>query len=125
MANFRAERLLIRINGSIEGFDPNFGIDVVEFAHLMGNDHGTYERDPLDSFAFAPFDRPRWFSAAKGLKMIRGFIDEIELKLTGAIKLEKSKLETELFVLRAVENRLDTIDVRDLKFYFLIKDLEP
>ncbi|MDB5345679.1 MAG: hypothetical protein JWP89_4056 [Schlesneria sp.] len=43
MANFRAERLFIRVAGELD-FDPNEGIDVKEFAFAMVCDGAAYDR---------------------------------------------------------------------------------
>ena len=125
MADFRAERLFIRIAGAIDGFDPNQGIDADEFALLMVCDQGTHQRTPLADFTFAPFDKPRWFKAAKGLETLRAFIAELEPKFKQCNDDRARRLlERDLRTLRAVEDRLDTIDAHDLTFHFLARDLE-
>jgi hypothetical protein len=124
MANFRTERLLIRVAGSIDRFDPNEGVDASEFAFLMIRDQESYERTPLSSFANHPWDRPRWFRATEGLKVVREFIAELEAKLKSCSDDRRSAIETDLQTLRAVEDRLDIIDTHDLKFHFLARDLE-
>ncbi len=126
MANFRAERLFIRIAGSIDGFDPNEGINPEDFAFLMVRDQGTYERTPLSDFTFAPFDKPRWTSAQQGLKAVRGFISELEARLGRCADDDagRSRIERDLATLRAVEDRLDAIDTHDLRFHFLARDLD-
>jgi hypothetical protein len=124
MANFRMERLFIRVNGFIDGFDPNEGIDVAEFAFLCVRDHGTYERNPLSGFVSAPVDRPRWFRASEGLDAVRGFISELEAQLKGCDEKRRAGIERDIQTLRTVEDRLDRIDLKDLKFHFLAKDLD-
>ena len=124
MANFRTERLLIRVAGSIDGFDPNEGIDSEAFALLMICDQDSFDRTPLSHFTSSPFDRPRWFRAAEGLDVVREFIREIEGKLQKGKDDQTKGLEEKLVVLRAVEDRLDTIDVHDLKFHFIARDLD-
>lgn len=123
MANFRIERAFLRIDGFIDGFDPNEGIDPDEFARQVFADPGTYERQPLSDFTFAPFDRPLWFAAEKGLKVVRAVIKEREKELETATGKRKESLPKELSLLRAVEDRLDRIDSRDLRFYILARDL--
>lgn len=116
MANFRAERLFIRVSGMVKDFDPNEGIDHEQFATPMCMDNGTYERRPLSEFTFAPFDTVRWFRASEGLKVVREFIEELE-RTPGAD-------DETLTTLRAVEDRLDWIDVKGHKFHFLARDLD-
>lgn len=123
MANFRAERLFIRVAGSLD-FDPNDGINAEDFAFIMVCDGGAYDRPSLQDFTFAPFDQPRWFPAADGLKVVRAVIDEMEAKLSKAEPDRKAHIENEIEVLRVVEDRLDTIDMKDYKFHFLARDLE-
>jgi hypothetical protein len=89
----------------------------------MITDQVTYHRTPLSHFTSNPFDRPRWFSAAEGLKVVREFIDELEAKLEKCDDDEKARLQLKLQVLRAVDDRLDTIDTHDLKFHFVARDL--
>ena len=126
MANFRAERLFIRIDGSIDGFDPSGGIDVAEFAFLSARDLRTLDRLPLREFSAPSFGKPRWFPAQKGLKVIRDFIGELEAKLAKSAPDDgegRARIERDIATLRAVEDRLDTIDTHDLRFYFLERDL--
>ena len=124
MANFRTERLFIRVNGSIDGFDPNEGIDVVTFANIMIDDQDSYGRPSLADFTFAPFDRPKWFPAAKGLQAVRELAAKVETKFQGCDDdLQLERLQNELQTLRAVEDRLDIVDTHDLKFCFLARDL--
>jgi hypothetical protein len=124
MANFRAERLFIRVAGSIDGFDPNEGIDAEEFAFLMVCDQQTYDRTPLSQFTFAPFDRPRWFPASEGLASVRDHIADLEAKRNRADDESKALIDKQIETLRAVEDRLDRIDTHDLKFHFLARDLD-
>lgn len=123
MANFRSERLFIRVAGSLD-FDPNEGIDASEFAFIMVMDTDAYDRDSLRDYTFAPFDKPRWFPAAKGIATVRAVIAETEAKLSKARGEERERYEKDIALLRVVEDRLDMIDVKDYKFYFLARDLE-
>ena len=122
MANFRAERLFIRVEGALD-FDPNEGIDHEEFAYIMVCDGKAYDRTSLQDYTFAPFDRPRWFRASKGLATVRAVIAEMEAERDSAEPDQKSLLEKKIEVLRVVEDKLDAIDVKDYKFYFLARDL--
>lgn len=123
MANFRAERLFIRVAGNLN-FDPNEGVNAEEFAFAMVCDADAYDRPSLQDYTFAPMDRPRWFRAAEGLATIRAVIAEKEAKLMSATPEQKSHLEKMIKVLRVVEDKLDAIDLKDYKFYFLARDLE-
>jgi len=123
MANFRAERLFIRVAGTLN-FDPNEGINAEEFAFAMICDADAYDRPSLQDYTFAPFDRPRWFRASEGLATVRALIAEEEAKLSSASPDQKTHLEKKIEVLRVVEDRLDAIDLKDYKFHFLARDLE-
>src|ERR1041385_1565242 len=116
MANFRAERLFIRVAGSLD-FDPNEGINAEEFAFAMVCDDGAFDRPSLRDYTFAPFDRPRWFKASEGLQTIRAMIKEEEAKLASATPEQRTDLESKIEVLRAVEDKLDAIDLKDYKFH--------
>lgn len=123
MANFRAERLFIRVAGALD-FDPNEGINAEEFAFAMVCDADAYGRPSLQDYTFAPFDRPRWFLASEGLSTVRAVIAEEETKLGSATSEQRAHIENKIEVLRVVEDKLDSIDLKDYKFHFLARDLE-
>lgn len=123
MANFRAERLFIRVAGSLD-FDPNGGIDAEVFAEIMVMDYGTYERSSLQEFSFAPFDQPRWLAAADGLAAVRGLISEMQQDAESADDSRGDLIKSQIEVLRVVEDHLDSIDLKGYRFHFLIRDLE-
>ncbi|MFO0978649.1 MAG: hypothetical protein U0996_19740 [Planctomycetaceae bacterium] len=123
MANFRAERLFIRVAGTLN-FDPNEEIDPETFAMIMVCDGGAYDRSSLQDFTIAPYDRPRWFRASEGLKVVRAVIAQEQSKLKSAPPEQQPHLQKSIEVLQAVEDSLDRIDIKDLKFHFLAKDLE-
>lgn len=83
MANFRAERLFIRVAGVLD-FDPNEGIDANVFAFATVCDADAYDQPSLQDHSFAPFDRPRWFRASHGLTTVRAVIAEEEAMLGSA-----------------------------------------
>ncbi len=122
MANFRAERLFIRVAGTLD-FDPNEGINAEEFAFIMVGDAGAYGRPSIQDYAFAPFDSPRWFPASEGLSTVRAVIAEMEAKLVAAEPERKPHIVSQINVLRVVEDKLDSIDIKDYKFHFLARDL--
>lgn len=123
MANFRAERLFIRVAGELD-FDPNEGINAEEFAFIMVCDPGAYDRPSLQDYTFAPFDRPRWFRASEGLATVRAVIAEMDAKRSSVEPEQRTHIENKIEVLRVVEDKLDAIDLRDYKFHFLARDLE-
>jgi hypothetical protein len=123
MANFRAERLFIRVAGELD-FDPNQGINAEEFAFAMVCDADAYDRSSLQDYTFAPYDRPRWFRASKGLVTVRAVIAEEEAKLASATPEQRTHIEKKIKVLRAVEDNLDAIDLKNYKFHFLARDIE-
>lgn len=122
MANFRAERLFIRVNGAID-FDPNEGIDVAAFADAMVDDDHAYDRASLRDFSFPPFGTPHWFPAYQGMQVVGAVIEEKEAELAKAEPTRKSYIEEQINVLQVVHQRLDAIDTKDVEFYFLIRDM--
>jgi hypothetical protein len=122
MASFRAERLFIRVAGALD-FDPNEGINAEDLAFIMVCDADAYDRPSLQDFTFAPFDQPRWFPAADGLSCVRVVISELETKLAAADDERKPHVENQIEVLRVVEDKLDSIDIKNFKFHFLARDL--
>ncbi len=122
MANFRAERLFIRVAGVLD-FDPNEGIDAEEFAFIMVCDADPYDRPSLQDYTVAAGDRPRWFRAAAGLATIRAVIEEYQSTLSSAAPEQQASMEHKIEVLRVVEDKLDSIDLKDYKFHFLARDL--
>ena len=122
MANFRAERLFIRVAGTLD-FDPNEGISAEDFAFIKVCDRDAYDRPSLQDFTIAPFDKQRWFPASEGLATIRTVIAEMETNLRSADPQRKAHIENDIEVLRIVEDKLDSIDLKDYKFHFLARDL--
>src|SRR5436305_13914535 len=118
MSNFRMERAFRRVDGSIDGFDPNQGINPEDFANAVFADQRFFDRPPLSTFVFAPFDRPRWFPAPESLQVVRARLAELAKQSDDG----GQTLCRDVEVLTAVENRLDRIDTHDLKFYFLARD---
>ncbi len=110
--DFRAKRLVIRIQQPVGGFDPNEGVDGDHFASLMLDD--CYQ---VADFALTPFDQPTWFAASAGLRAIRRPIEIRESRLKYGD--ERPPLERDLEVLRAIESRLEEIERRGLKFHFM------
>lgn len=123
MANVRAERLFIRVAGQLE-FDPNEGINAEDFASIMVCDAGAYDRPSLQDYTFAPFHRPRWFRASEGLATVRALICELEAELTTLDAERKTHIKHKIELLRVVMNKLDAVDLKDFKFYFLARDLD-
>lgn len=123
MANFRAERLFIRVAGSLD-FDPNEGIDVEEFATIMVLDAEPFDRPSLQDFSFAPFDQPKWFDAAEGLKTVVAVISEMESKLKHEVPECHDHILKQIEVLRVVQEKLDMIDIKDYRFHFQVRDLD-
>jgi len=121
MSDFSPERLLIRVQGVLD-FDPNEGINAGEFAFAMMCDADPFDRPSLRDYTFAPFDRPRWFRASEGLETIRAVIKEQEAELGSAAPEQRTRVENRIKVLRAIEDKLEAIDLKDYKFHFLARD---
>ncbi len=76
MANFRMERLFVRLDEPVPGLDHLKAIDPVAFSMHYSNEHAeSLGLEPLDAFTFAPFERPRWFPAEQGLHTVRGLLE--------------------------------------------------
>ncbi len=108
----------------LKAFDPE------AFAYLLSDEisHWMVEAGctPLIDFLYAPFDRPKWRPARKGLKSVREAIKLYQTWLdAGANPLgwPPERMEKELIVLGQVAEVLDQADARDRRFYFAAKDL--
>ncbi|WP_165070368.1 hypothetical protein [Paludisphaera rhizosphaerae] len=127
MANFRCERLFVMLEDPVPGLNHLKAVDPVEFAWLGSDDDA--ERlglTPLGDFTFAPYERPKWQPAAKGLKTIRGLIDLYRGWLaqgSNPYGYTEEVLKKKLAVLSQVETVLDAADSRDRRFYLAAKDL--
>ncbi|EAQ81041.1 hypothetical protein [Blastopirellula marina] len=123
MANFRCERILLRINEMIRDFDPNAGLNHEELAWSLGFEHDYEPGEPqMWDFVSGPGERPRWHSALKGLNVLRQLIDRLEQKSTAAPE-SSDTTQKQIEALRSLEDKLDTIDTYDRKFSLLAKDL--
>ena len=127
MANFRCERLFVMLDEPVPGLNHLKAIDPVEFAWLHSDDHAEQAGlTPLGDFTFAPFERPRWQPAARGLKTVRGLIDLYRGWLAqgqNPYGYADEVLTTNLRVLGQVEAVLKAADSRDRRFYLAAKDL--
>ena len=127
MADFRLERLFVMLDDPIPGIDHMRSVDAEEFAwhnsNLLAEQAGL---TPLDSFTFAPFQRPRWHPAAQGLKTICGLISIYQRWLaTGQNPYAYSEdvVRSKLSVLKQVEAVLKEADSAGREFYLAAKDL--
>jgi len=127
MANFRCERLFVMLDEPVPGLDHLKAVDPFEFACHHSDDHAEQAGlTPLGSFTFAPFERPRWQPAAKGLKTVRGLIDLYRGRLAQGRNPYGYTAEVvtgKLAVLEQVEAVLDAADSRDRLFYLAARDL--
>lgn len=128
MANFRCERLLVILDEPVRGLNHLAAVDAEEFAcHFsdqIAEDAGLV---PLGDFTFAPFDRPRWSRAAKGLATVRGLIGIYGRWIeqgSNPQSLATQVVEMMLEVMRQVEAVLDAADSADRRFYLAARDLE-
>jgi hypothetical protein len=127
MANFRCERLFVVLDDPVPGLNHLKAVDPVEFAWHFSDDHAAQAGlTPLGDFTFAPFERPRWQPAAKGLETVRGLIALYRGWLAegrNPYGFAEDVLATKLGVLGQVEAVLDAADSRDRRFYLAAKDL--
>ncbi|TWT29896.1 hypothetical protein [Blastopirellula retiformator] len=123
MANFRCERILLRLNEMIRDFDPNGGLDHEELAWSLGDQTDYGPNDPqMWDYVVGPGERPRWHSAMAGLNTLRSLIERLENPAFSAQRTPEA-VQSQLVALRALEEKLDRIDTYDRKFYLLAKDL--
>lgn len=127
MADFRCERLFVILDEPVPKLDHLKAVDAVEFASIDSDAVAEQAGlTPLSAFTFAPFERPRWRAAAKGLKTIRGLIALYREWLAqghNAYGYTEEALKRDLSVLAQVEAVLDAADSRDRRFYFAAKGL--
>jgi hypothetical protein len=127
MANFRCERLFVMLDEPIPGLNHLKAVEPFQFASLCSDDHAAHAGlTPLDTFTFAPFERPAWQPAAKGLKTVRGLIELYRTWLAqghNPYGCTNEVLAANLAVLGEVEALLDAADSRDRQFYLAARDL--
>lgn len=130
MANFRCERVFVILDEPVPGLDHLKAVDPEGFAALLSDELSFWLTEaghtPLIDFLYAPFDRPRWRRAGKGLDSVRAAIALYRQWLTAGsnpLGWPIARMERELVVLGQVEGVLDAADTRDRRFYFAAKDL--
>lgn len=130
MANFRCERAMVMLDEPVPGFNHWTAVDAEGFASLLSDElsHWLIEAGvtPLVDFLYAPFDRPKWRPAMKGLQSVRRAIELYRRWLdaeTNPLGWSRERMERELIVLGQVEEVLDQADTRDRRFYFAANDL--
>ena len=130
MANFRCERAFVMLDEPVPGLNHLKAVDPEAFAYLLSDEISYWMTGagytPLIDFLYAPFDRPKWRPAGKGLQSVRGAMDLYQKWLdAGANPLgwSRERMEKELVVLGQVAEVLDLADARDRRFYFAAKDL--
>jgi hypothetical protein len=128
MANFRCERLFVMLDDPIPGFDHLRAVEPFEFAESVSDSEAlTLGVTPLNDFAYAPFQRPRWRPAAEGLESVRALIGLYEKWLARGkcdFGYRMDFVEQKLRVMRQVESVLDAADTHDRQFHFAMRDLE-
>jgi hypothetical protein len=131
VANFRCERVLVILDEPIPGLNHLNAVNATALASLLSEDLTFWMVEagliPFADFLFAPFDRPRWRPAGKGLQSVQGTMALIEQWIkVGKNPLGRSlgSLQEDLEVLQQVADVLDMADARDRRFYFAARDLE-
>lgn len=129
MANFRCERVLVMLDEPVPGLNHLRAVDAEAFAELLSDEMSFWMVEgghtPLTDFLFAPFDRPRWRPASKGLESVRAAMELYQKWLDAGenpLGWPRDRMERELVVLGQAEDVLDQADSRDRKFYFAAKD---
>ncbi len=126
MANFRCERLFVKLDQPVPGLDHIKAIDPVDLAGLHTGDDALFlDLTPLEDFVFGPYDRPRWISAAVGLQTTRGLLALYE-KLISRADTSRGSVEhlaKKVEVLKRLEAILEAADTHDRRFCLVAKDL--
>ena len=112
MANFRVERIFIRVSDYVD-FDPNKDLDPVKVADLYHIGSGLIE------LTMTPYRAHRWFTAAAGLKIVRELIED----LSSSKSAKKSSNAAFLITARQLELQLQKINDSDVKFHLLARDM--
>lgn len=130
MANFRGERVFVMLDEPVPGLDHLNAVDVVGFAALLSDELSFWLTDagvtPLIDFLYAPFDRPKWRPAGKGLRSVHGVMELYRQWLNAGsnpLGWSRERMEAELVVLGQVADVLDAADARNRRFYFAARDL--
>lgn len=130
MANFRCERAFVMLDEPVPGLNHLRAVDAEGFAELLNEAMSFWMVEagytPLTDFLYAPFDRPKWRPAGKGLRSVRGAM-ELHRKWREAgsnpLRYSQELLDRHLAVLGQVADVLDLADSRDRRFYFAARDL--
>lgn len=130
MANFRCERAFVMLDEPVPGLNHLQAVDPEAFANLLTEETSFWMVEagytPLTDFLYAPFDRPKWRPAGKGLRSVRGAMELYrKWREAGSNPLgwSQERLDQELAVLGHVADVLDKADGRDRRFYFAARDL--
>lgn len=130
MADFRCERAFVMLDEPVPGLDHLHAVDAEGFAALLNDAMSFWMQEagytPLTDFLYAPFDRPKWRRASKGLRSVRGAMELYQKWLeagTNPLGCTQESLERDLAVLGQVAEVLDLADARDRRFYFAARDL--
>src|SRR5687767_2437871 len=79
MGNFRCERVFVMLDEPVPGLNHLQAVDPQEFANLLSDEFSFWMVEagytPLIDFVYAPFERPKWRPAGKGLRSVRGAMD--------------------------------------------------
>lgn len=130
MANFRCERAFVMFDEPVPGLNHLRAVDAEGFADLLNEAMSFWMVEagytPLTDFLYAPFDRPKWRPAGKGLRSVRGAMELYRKWLaadTNPLGCSRESMEKDLAVLGQVAEVLDLADGRDRRFYFAARDL--
>ena len=130
MANFRCERAFVMLDEPVPGLNHLRAVDPEAFADLLNEQISFWMVEagytPLTDFLYAPYDRPKWRPAGKGLRSVRGAMELYRKWLdsgTNPLGCAQESLERDLVVLSQVAEVLDLADGRDRRFYFAARDI--
>ena len=130
MADFRCERAFVMLDEPVPGLNHMRAVHPEAFAQLLNDAISFWMVEagykPLTDFLYAPYDRPKWRPAGKGLRSVRGAMGLYRKWLeagTNPLGWSREHMQQDLAVLDQVAQVLDLVDGRDRRFYFAARDL--
>ena len=129
MANFRCERVVVKLEQPVPGLNHLRAVNSEAFADALTEELDNALSDDgvetLTAFLYAPFDRPKWHPAAASLEAIRAALAILErwhAAESVPVARTKTALAEDISALRQVAEVLDAADTRDRRFHFLAQD---
>ncbi len=126
MANFRTERVYLRVEDPLERFDPNAGIVAEDLADAVLNDPGESDNGSLSVFLLTPIDQPRWFASSAGAQAVHRRLEAVRQELLGPLTdIQRSGRERQQRALEGALERLAELRAAGRRFLLRARDLRP